>query len=164
MLPTSHTAQAVLHPRALPSDGEPVLREEAAFPLRLHVPTGMVGGWWDPGEAIPPRSPAWPQQCQSRHQLHRRGGKVLPAWSQLGIVMPLVSRNIWVLTSLIPQEMHNFISAVGAHLNGFFLLHTTLLMPSAASGIHAHSHLWISGTAGLCASNVPQKAKESRQQ
>lgn len=74
------------------------------------------------------------------------------AWSQLGIVMPLVSRNIWAFTSLIPWEMHNFINAVGAHLNGFFLLHTALLMPSAAPGIHAHSCLWISCRSGFCKS------------
>lgn len=109
--------------------------------LPLHVPAAMIRGWWDPGVPIPPISPAQPQQYWSRHQLHRRGGKVLPAWSQLGTVMPLVSRNIWALTSLISWEMDNFINAVGAHL---FLLHTALLMPSAAPGIHAHSCLWIS--------------------
>lgn len=110
----------------------------------------MGRGWWDPVVTIPPLSPAWPQRCRSRHQLHRRGGKVLLAWSQLGIAMPLVSRNIWALTSLFPWEMHNFSNAAGAHLNGFFLVHTTLLMPSAGPGIHAHSCLWISCRSGLC--------------
>lgn len=51
-------------------------------------------------------------------QLHGRGGKVLPACSPLGLMMLLVSRNFWALTSFVSWETHNFIGAVGAHLRG----------------------------------------------
>lgn len=44
---------------------------------------------------------------------------MLPAWSPLGIMMLLVSRNFWALTSFMPWEMYNCIGTVGAHLRGF---------------------------------------------
>lgn len=80
-----------------------------------------------------PTSPAQPWKCRSRHGVHRTGGKVLPMWSHLGIGMHLVSSSLGSCVSLSMQLAPSF----------GFLLHSALLMPLAAPGIHALSRLWI---------------------